>query len=79
MQSKIIHNNANPEWKQELKIGVKVNSIFLTNFDSISCFYSICIFLSFHQCVKKLQFQSKTGKIFIFIKENICLFFKFKA
>jgi len=25
MQSKIIHNNANPEWKQELKIGVKVN------------------------------------------------------
>jgi hypothetical protein len=25
MQSKIIHNNANPEWKQELKLGVKVN------------------------------------------------------
>ena len=24
MQSKIVHNNANPEWKQELKIGVKV-------------------------------------------------------
>jgi hypothetical protein len=53
VQSKIIYNDSNPNWNQELKIGLKVhpNSFELELLHKSTSI----IYLSFHQCATKLK------------------------